>query len=188
MPAAIKIFVVALSLALDVFAVSVGVGVRGASRLTKLRIGIAFASAEMGMTLIGAGIGLVVGKLLGDITGYIGFIALLLLGIYMIVESRRESGGAGLDMSRGWGLFVAALSISLDSLGIGFSILYIGVSLPAALITIGAVSILATAAGLTLGRALGVRVGENAELLGGVVLALTGAAFILLKVLHAPGS
>lgn len=184
MAAAIKIFVVALSLALDVFAVSIGVGVRGVSRTSKIRIGIAFASAEMGMTLIGAGIGVVVGHVFGVITGYIGFVALLGLGIYMIAESRRESGQNSLDMSRGWGLFIAALSISLDSLGIGFSILYIGVSLPIALITIGVVSIASTAAGLTLGRYFGKRIGEYAELMGGVVLALTGVAFILLKAYH----
>lgn len=181
MAAAIKIFVVALSLALDVFAVSIGVGVRGVSRAAKIRIGIAFAGAEISMTLIGAGLGLLAGHLLGAIAGYLGFVALLALGTYMIVESRRETAQSALDMSRGWGLMIAALSISLDSLGIGFSILYIGVSLPIALITIGIVSISATMAGIGLGRYFGIRIGEYAELMGGVVLALTGVAFILLK-------
>ncbi len=182
---AIKILIVALSLALDVFAVSVGVGIRGVPRAVKIRIGIAFASAEILMNLIGAGLGAVVGHLLGDVAGYIGFGALILVGSYMIYESVRDAGSkTPLDMSKGWGLFVAALSISLDSLGIGFSILYIGVPVAVSLTVIGIVSVAATVLGLTLGRVLGRRAEESAELWAGIVLALTGIAFILLKVFH----
>jgi len=179
---AIKILVIALSLALDVFAVSVGVGIRGVPRAVKMRIGIAFASAEIAMNLIGAGLGAVVGHYLGEVAGYIGFGALVLLGCFMIYESRREAEAkTPIDMSKGWGLFVAALSISLDSLGIGFSILYIGVPVIESLAVIGAVSVAATVLGLTLGRALGRRAEEGAELWAGIVLLLTGVAFILLK-------
>jgi len=182
---ALKILVVALSLALDVFAVSVGVGIRGVSRAVKIRIGIAFASAEILMNVIGAGLGAIVGKYLGDVAGYIGFVALIALGIYMIYEARRDAEAkTPIDMSRGWGLFVAALSISLDSLGIGFSILYIDVPILISLGVIGAVSIAATVTGLTLGRALGRRAEEGAELWAGIVLLMTGVAFVALKYFH----
>lgn len=185
MSSALKIVVIAISLALDVFAVSIGVGVRGASRRAKIRIGIAFASAEILMNCVGAALGAIAGRLLGDAAGYIGFVALVLVGTYMIVEARRElEDRAPVDMSSGWGLFVASLAISLDSLGIGFSILYVGVPLAISLFTIGAVSIASTTLGLSLGRALGKRVEDSAEMLGGVLLALTGAVFIVLKALN----
>jgi manganese efflux pump family protein len=181
----IKIVVIAVSLALDVFAVSIGVGVRGVPRRVKVRIGAAFAFAEIAMNCIGAALGLAVGKLLGDVAGYIGFVALFGLGLYMMWESLREGEMAEpLDMSRGWGLFIASLSISLDSLGIGFSILYIGVPLAVSLATIAVVSVLATVCGLTLGRTLGRRIEEHAEFLGGLLLAITGLVFIVLKALH----
>ncbi|MGZ3516684.1 MAG: manganese efflux pump MntP [Vulcanimicrobiaceae bacterium] len=183
----LKTFAVAFSLALDVFAVSVGVGVRGVPRSVKIRIGIAFALAEIVMNVLGAVIGAVAGRLIGDFAGYIGFIALIGLGLYMIREAVQEAKGGGfasLDLSRGWGLFVAALSISLDSLGIGFSILYIGVPVTLSLLIIGIVSVLSTTLGLTLGRGLGLRAEENAELWSGIILTLTGAAFIALKVFH----
>jgi putative Mn2+ efflux pump MntP len=181
----VKIFVIAVSLGLDVFAVGIGVGMRGASRSVKLRIGTAFASAEVIMNLIGVGLGKVIGDLIGSVAGYIGFAALIGVGAYMIFESLREAEAkTPLDMSRGWGLFIAALSISLDSLGIGFSILYIGVPLWLALGVIFAVSICATALGLTFGRILGRRVEEGAELFSGIVLMLTGVGFILAKVFH----
>ena len=181
----IKIVFIALSLALDVFAVSIGVGVRGVPRALKIRIGIAFASAEIIMNLIGAGLGAVAGRLLGDLAGYIGFAALVLVGGYMIYEARKDLEDRNpLDLSRGWGLFLASLSISLDSLGIGFSILYVGTPIVESLAVIGAVSIAATILGISLGKRLGVHVEDNAELLGGVLLALTGAVFIVLKALH----
>jgi putative Mn2+ efflux pump MntP len=181
----LKIFVVALALALDVFAVGVGVGVRGVPRRSKIRIGIAFACAEVSMNIIGAGLGLLAGRLIGDFAGYIGFAALFGLGMYMIRESRTELGGSSrLDLSRGSGLLVASFAISLDSLGIGFSILYIGVPMPISLIVIAVINVASTMLGLTLGRWLGRRAERNAAFVGGLLLALTGILFAALKALR----
>lgn len=181
----LKIAVVALSLALDVFAVCIGVGMRDTDRMTKLRIGASFASAEISMTLIGAALGATVGRLLGDIAGYLGFTALFCVGVYMIVETLGGGPESGkFDLSRGWGLFVGALSISLDSLGIGFSILFIGVPLVTSLIFIGVASVAATTAGLTLGKKLGARAEAGSARWAGIVLVITGVAFAAAKYFH----
>lgn len=167
------------------FAVSVGVGMRGLSAGMKVRIGIAFASAEIVMNLIGAGLGEIAGRLIGDAAGYLGFAALIGVGCYMVYEARRDlKDRTPLDLSQGWGLMLASISISLDSLGIGFSILYIGVPLALSLGVIFAVSILATTLGLALGKRLGTVIEDRAELFAGVLLALTGAAFAVFKALH----
>jgi len=63
--AALRVALVAVSLALDVFAVSVGVGVGGVRRSAMVRIGLSFASAEVLMNLVGAGIGAVAGRAIG---------------------------------------------------------------------------------------------------------------------------
>ncbi len=181
----LKIAIVALSLALDVFAICVGVGMQGVDRGLKIRIGFAFASAEIMMTLLGVGLGAAAGKLLGEVAGYIGFLALIGLGTYMIFESRRERHlKKPLDLSRGWGLTLGALSISLDSLGIGFSVLYIGVPLYTSIMFIAVASVSSTVLGLTVGKALGRRAEEGAELWAGIVLLLTGIFFIALKIHH----
>lgn len=167
------------------FAVGIGVGMRETPTPVKIRIGVAFASAEVIMNLIGVGLGSAAGKLLGDVAGYIGFAALIGVGAYMMFEAVRESEQSEpLDMSKGWGLFIASLSISLDSLGIGFSILYIGVPLALSLSVIFAVSICSTILGLTTGRLLGRRAEEGAELWAGIVLVLTGLGFLIAKVFH----
>lgn len=183
--AILKVFIVAVALALDVFAVSVGVGVRGVGGHHKLRIGVAFAAAEVSMNIIGAGLGLLAGRLIGDYAGYIGFAALIGLGIYMVRESRTKlSESSRLDLSRGHGLLLASLAISLDSLGIGFSILYIGVPMPISLVIIAITSVASTTLGLTLGRWLGRHAERYAALFGGALLALTGVLFVVLKALH----
>ena len=177
-----KILFVALSLGLDVFAVSVGVGMKGSDIAVKLRIGAAFAFAEVTMTVFGVLLGHAAGRLLGDAAGYLGFAALVGVGVYMIYEALHgtEEGG-GFDLSRGFGLVLGALSISLDSLGIGFSILYIGVPLGVSLVFIGVASVISTTLGLALGKRLGVIAEEKAALAAGIVLVLTGLAFAGLK-------
>jgi putative Mn2+ efflux pump MntP len=176
----LRVALVACSLALDVFAVSVGVGMRGPSRRDALRIGASFAAAEVVMNLVGAGIGAVAGRAIGNVAAYIGFTALAGVGIYMIVESVR-SEEEEFDLSRGWGLFIASLSISLDSLGIGFSIVYIDVPIAVTLSAIAAASVASTTLGLSFGKRFGSSVGERAGLIAGFVLIATGALFALLK-------
>jgi manganese efflux pump family protein len=175
-----RVGLIAVSLALDVFAVCVGVGMGGTSPATRVRIGAAFATAEVMMTLIGAGLGAVVGRILGHVAGYLGFAALVGIGIYMIVEARRESEST-LDLSAGWGLFLGALSISLDSLGIGFSILVIGAPLPVSLIAIAVASVISTTLGLSIGRFLGKRFEKAAGMWAGIVLVATGLGFAVEK-------
>lgn len=110
-----------------------------------------------------------------------GFLALGLVGAYMVYEALQGERETGFDLSSGWGLFLGALSISLDSLGIGFSILFIGVPLVVSIVCIALTSVLSTALGLTLGKAIGVRLEAAAALWAGIILVGTGAVFAALK-------
>lgn len=177
----LKVFFVAISLGLDVFAVGVGVGMGGVDRGTKIRIGVAFTLAEVTMTLVGAGLGKLAGDVIGDVAGYLGFAALVGVGIYMIYEASREHEAGGFDLSHGWGLFLGAISISIDSLGIGFSILYIGVPLVVSIVCIAIVSGASTTIGLTLGKVLGKRAEGAAAHWAGIILIATGVGFAALK-------
>ena len=179
--AALKIAFIAISLGLDVFAVCVGVGMHGVRRADKIRIGVAFATSEVLMTLAGVLLGAAAGKLFGDVAGYFGFAALTFVGSYMVYETRRGGAQDGFDLSRGWGLFLASLSLSLDSLGIGFSILFIGVPLGVSLVCIACASVVSTTLGLTLGKVLGSRMEQTASLWAGIILIATGIVFAALK-------
>ncbi len=182
-PAALSVALVAVSLALDVFAVCVGVGARGATRAEKFRIGAAFATAEVVMNSIGIALGALAGRALGDVAAYVGFVALIGIGAYMVLDCLRGNE-EDFDLSSGFGLVVASLSISLDSLGIGFSIVYIGVPVMLTLGAIAVASVVASSLGLILGGAVGRAVGERADLFAGIVLIATGVLFAILKYLR----
>ena len=138
------------------------------------------------MTLVGIALGRAAGSLLGEAAAYLGFAALVGVGAYMIYEALHGTQeGGGFDLSRGWGLTLGALSISLDSLGIGFSILYIGVPLGVSLVCIAVASLLSTALGLALGERLGAVAEETAAVWAGIVLILTGLAFAAMRYWHA---
>ncbi|MFY9780643.1 MAG: manganese efflux pump [Candidatus Baltobacteraceae bacterium] len=177
---AFRVALLAGSLALDVFAVGVGVGIRGASVAARVRIGLAFAGAEVLMNVLGVALGAAAGRVVGAVAGYLGFAALIGVGLWMIVEALRERE-VTFDLSRGWGLTLASLSVSLDSLGVGFSILYVGVPLVPTLIAIALASFTSTTLGLTFGRFLGRRAESSAALAAGAVLVATGILFAALK-------
>lgn len=53
----VKILAVAIAIGLDVFAISVGVGITKAEWSTRIRLGAAFATAEITMQVIGYELG-----------------------------------------------------------------------------------------------------------------------------------
>jgi putative Mn2+ efflux pump MntP len=88
------------------------------------------------------------------------------------------------DPTKGARLVMLSVATSIDALAVGFSLAMLNVSiwLPAAVI--GVVALVFTAAGLHLGKLLGcaTRMGQHAEILGGMVL-LAIAAKILWQAL-----
>ena len=181
-----KVLFVALSLGLDVFAVSVGVGMKGTDRAVKIRIGAAFAVAEVTMTLLGVLLGQAAGRLLGDVAGYLGFAALVGVGAYMIYEALHgtEEGG-GFDLSRGWGL---VLGRALDQPRLARDRVLDPLHRRAAGDQPG-LHRRSRRCSTTLGLLLGKRLGDRsprrrAALSAGIVLVLTGLAFAALKYFH----
>lgn len=168
---ALKTASLILSLGLDTFAVSVGLGISGLPRRQQLRYGVTFAFAEGVMPLAGFFLGKVLATAIGARTDYLAAALLLAVGVYTIWEARAGEEHHYADGSL-LKLLAAAFSVSLDELAIGFSLglLHVPVLLAAALIA--AQAFVLTLAGTTLGRAIGQEFSERAELLSGLILAL----------------
>lgn len=179
-----------LSLGLDTLAVALGLGVGGLPRQRWLRVGLTFAFFEGLMPVVGLVIGQHMSGLLGEIATYAAGILLLALGGWEIREaltgddleasaqqaaSKSASQIARLDRS----ILITGLSVSLDELAVGFSLGVLGVALGPALIYIALQAFALTFAGLWLGTRVGAKMGERAELMAGIVLALLGAAVIV---------
>lgn len=179
---------VALAVGLDVFALSVAIGIAGVAWKERVRVGLAFSGAELFMQIAGALIGAGAGRLLGEVAAYAGFAVLVLLGAWMVKESFDDGEGhAALDATKGWGLLAASASISLDSLGVGFSLPALGIALVPLLSTVAVTTVVFTLAGLAFGAELGARFRTGAERAAGTVLVILGFAFAAQHVLARNG-
>ena len=173
----LKIFAIAIAIGLDVFAISVGVGITKARWSTRIRLGVAFAAAEITMQVVGYELGTGAGKLFGEIAEWVGFGLLAAVGAFMIRESFNHSSEPSFDLTRGFGLLVTSLSISLDSLGVGFALPAVDIPLPPMLITVSITTSIFTFVGLAFGRRLGEQYEHEAQRVAGAVLMLLALVF-----------
>jgi putative Mn2+ efflux pump MntP len=96
----VRVLAVAFAVGLDVFAVSIGVGVARPALDSSLRVGFAFAGSEIAMQAIGYGLGAGVGHMLGEVAAYAGFTLLALIGFVMMRKSLRHPSEAIFDATR----------------------------------------------------------------------------------------
>jgi manganese efflux pump family protein len=172
---------VALSLGLSNFAASIGIGISGVDARTRWRVGLVFGLFEAGMPIVGLLLGRGLAGALGGATRWIGAGLLIATGVWAVVQSLRGRGRDGDDQQAVTGqstgrLLVTGAALSVDNLAVGFALGSYHVSLAAAAVIIGAVSVGLSLIGLELGSRLGATTGENGELLGGVVLIGVGIA------------
>ncbi len=163
-----KVFALAFAVGLDVLAISVGVGITLPARAASIKLGFAFAGSEIAMQLIGYELGTGVGIMLGEIAAYIGSALLAFIGV--IRSSLHTETAAKFDATRGAGLLMTSLSISLDSLGVGIALPAVGIPLIPLLIMLSSTTPVFTFVGLAFGARLGERYERGSELAAGIML------------------
>ena len=174
-----KLFAVAFAVGLDVLAISVGVGVARLPFDRSLRVGLAFAGSEILMQVVGYELGAGAGNLFGEVAAYVGFALLAVIGVQMLRKSFQHPAETGFDATRGVGLLLTALSISLDSLGVGVALPAVGIPLLPLLIIVSISTTAFTLVGLGFGARLGERYERGAERAAGTMLLVLAAAFTL---------
>jgi manganese efflux pump family protein len=174
-----KIIALALAVGLDVLAISVGVGVAQIAWSLRIRLGVLFTIAEILMQVFGYGLGTGAGRLLGEVATYGALGLLAIVGILMIRSSYGEGEHASFDASQGSGLLMVALSISLDSLGVGIALPAVGIPLIPLLLTLSITTSVFTFVGIAFGAKLGERYEHGAERLAGAMLIALTILFFL---------
>jgi putative Mn2+ efflux pump MntP len=172
----LSIFLIALALAVDAFAVALAAGVSLCQvdfRQT-FRLSFHFGFFQAMMNIIGWSAGLTVRNFLEGIDHWLAFGLLAMVAVKMIKDSivGREEEAKKVDPTKGYTMVMLSVATSIDSLAVGlsFSVLNISVWLPA--LIIGIVATLLTILGLRLGCLLGSesKIGARAEIVGGLVL------------------
>ncbi len=169
----------AFALAMDAFAVSLGLGLNlvRASISQTFRLASSFGLFQFMMPVIGWSAGTTIIRFVERFDHWVAFALLLGVGSRMILESFK--GGEDIrvkksDPTKGFPLLVLSVATSLDSLAVGLSLgaLRVAVVYPAAII--GIVAFMMTVVGMKLGPLAGRVIGKRAELAGGLILILIG--------------
>lgn len=179
----IELFIIAIGLSMDAFAVSIGKGlsVRKIQFNHSLSVGLWFGGFQALMPIIGYFLGVSFTSLVASVDHWISFGLLGLIGANMIKESLskdEEDEDISPDFSRRT-MFIMAVATSIDALAIGVSFAFLGVNIWIASALIGIITCIISAFGLRIGNIFGSRHKSKAEFCGGLVLILMGIKILI---------
>lgn len=171
----IALFVLAVALAMDAFAVSVvqGAAARHGWR-EALRMGGAFGFAQGIMPAFGWALGIALAGIIEAVDHWIAFVLLGFLGLKMIYEGLQSSDDASYAALDGRALFVAAVATSVDAAAAGVTLPTLGLPVLLSCIVIAVVTGVFCVFGVLTGARLGQKFGKRAEIVGGLVLIALG--------------
>lgn len=177
----LQTLLIALSLAMDAFAVSVstGIAIPGFGPKQAARIGAWCGFFQFAMPLAGWFLGSSVKAYIEAVDHWIAFGLLALIGGSMIREALsggEEEAVTDLSVKR---LFLLALATSIDALAVGVTFAFMEVNILLSSAVIGIVAFALAMLGGLLGHRLGQLFQRRATLLGGLVLVGIGIKILL---------
>lgn len=179
----IELFLIAIGLSMDAFAVAVGYGlsVDKISIKNSLIVGLYFGIAQGVMPLIGFALGYNFSKYIVPVDHWIAFILLSIIGGKMIKESfDKEESPEGTEVSLKFkNMIVMAIATSIDALAVGISFAFLSVNIAAAASFIGIVTLILSMIGVKIGNVFGLKYKSVAEFIGGAVIIFIGLKILL---------
>lgn len=177
----IELFLIAVGLSMDAFAVSVckGLAMPKCTFKKAAIVGLWFGGFQALMPAIGYVLGAQFQETIASIDHWIAFVLLALIGGNMIheaLDNDEEEADASLDVKI---MFLLAVATSIDALAIGITFAFLKVSIIPAVCFIGIVTFIISFAGVKIGNVFGVRYKNKAEIVGGVILILLGLKILL---------
>ncbi len=177
------LFLVAVGLSMDAFAVSIckGFALRSIRLKHCLICGAWFGGFQALMPLIGYFIGARFLSLVASFDHWIAFVLLCGIGANMIWEALHEKDDAEQDPSLGLKtMLLLAIATSIDALATGLNFAFLeGTNILAAVLFIGCITFVLSMIGVKVGSVFGVRYRARTEVLGGVVLIFLGFKILL---------
>jgi putative Mn2+ efflux pump MntP len=180
----IELFLLAVGLSMDAFAVSVCAGLTMPKATIKkaLIVGLYFGVFQAVMPLIGYLAAALFARYITAYDHWIAFGLLCFLGGKMILGSYKkedphdDDSEASLKPSQ---MLPLAIATSIDALAVGVSFAFLQMDILPAVLFIGVTTLALSMLGVKIGHVFGVRFKSTAEFTGGVILILIGAKILL---------
>lgn len=185
----LALFLLAVGLSMDAFAVSVckGLAMQKVNFRSAAVCGAWFGGFQALMPLIGYLLGSRFERYVDAVAPWIAFVLLALIGGNMIREafSKEEEASAALDPKT---MLMMAVATSIDALAVGITFACVPIRIVAAstivntligVCLIGATTFALSCAGVRIGNLFGTRYRAKAVLAGGVILILIGLKILL---------
>ena len=176
-----EIIVIALGLALDAFAVSLGAGAVGriGNHRGAVRLAFHFGLFQFLMPILGWYFGYKIEPLVKNVDDWIAFILLFYIGVKMIWDSYKPVGEFRKDPSKGKEMVLLSVATSIDALVVGFSLAILMISVWYPAFIIGVVTALLSITGIYLGKIIGSKIGKKMEIVGGLIIIGIGLKILI---------
>jgi len=174
------LFILAVGLSMDAFAVSVCKGLSlGKIKPKHMCIaGAWFGGFQALMPLIGYFLGSFFAEMIEKYDHWVAFVLLAIIGGNMIKESfgKDEKVDSSMDVKS---MLLLAIATSIDALAVGVTFAFLQVQIVSAVSFIGVITFIFSAVGVKIGSLFGTKYKSKAELFGGIVLVLIGIKILL---------
>ncbi len=177
---ALELFILAIGLSMDAFAVSVCKGL-SLGRINWKHMCLAgawFGGFQFLMPTLGYYLGNFFTEIITSYNYWVAFILLTLIGANMIKESLEKEACPDANMAVP-AMFALAVATSIDALAVGVTFAFMDVAIIPAALSIGCVTFCCSAVGVKTGSLFGLKYKTKAERLGGLVLILLGLKILL---------
>ena len=180
----VELFLIAVGLSMDAFAVSVGKGL--AMRRLDMRqafvIALFFGGFQALMPVIGWFLGAQFAQYVTSVAHWIALALLAFIGGKMLWDAfheETEGDGSG-DGAIGFvELVMLAVATSIDALAVGVSFAFLEVSIAPSAALIGVATFVISLAGVAIGHMFGSRWEKPATIAGGLILVFIGMRIVL---------
>lgn len=172
----IEVFVLAIALSMDSFAIAVGLGANHKNKTLALglTVGLYFGFFQGLMPLIGYFVGKSVFDWIEVFAHWIAFALLVFVGGKMVYESLHTGTKKDIADITHKVLILLAIATSIDAMAAGFLFALLDVNALLACFFIGFITFVCSFLGVLVGKKGGAYLESKAELLGGVVLISIG--------------
>jgi manganese efflux pump family protein len=177
----LEIILIAVGLAMDAFAVSIGAGTLASMKdlRSTVRLAFHFGLFQFLMPVIGWFLGSGIQVYVDSVDHWIAFVLLSYIGIKMIYESYKKSEEQKGNPSKGKTLIVLSVATSIDALIVGFTLAMLEVNIWYPSIMIGVITAGLSLFGIWIGKKLGMKLGKIMEVVGGFILIGMGVKILI---------